>query len=257
MRKIWLGIAGFAALGLSASAHAADLGVAPYVKAPMAEAIYDWSGLYAGINVGGGSACSSWKLKGATNDDPCHDATGATFGGQLGYRWQLSNIVLGVEAQGQWADLSATTTNAVVAFHTNVQTTAVLANPPSFHSRINGFGMFTGQIGYAWSNVLLYVKGGAAVADSKFTMANADGSIYAGHTRWGGTVGVGVEYGFAKDWSVAFEYDHLFLGGRDVTFSGPCDTSTTTNCVARIRQGVDVALLRLNYRFSAPMFGLY
>ncbi|MCL2713036.1 MAG: outer membrane beta-barrel protein [Alphaproteobacteria bacterium] len=242
MKRVWLGIVGVAALGLAAPAGAADLGLQPYVKAPINQAIFDWSGLYAGINVGGGSSCSSWKLRDVKSDDGgCHDATGATFGGQLGYRWQLHNIVLGVEAQGQWADFSATSTNA---------------DGSSFHSRINGFGMFTGQLGYAWNNVLLYVKGGAGVADSKFTMNDGKGSsIYAGNTRWGGTVGVGLEYGFAPDWSVAVEYDHLFLGGRDLTMSGPC--GGTANCVAHVSQGIDVGLVRLNYRFGGPILGIY
>ncbi len=30
------------------------------------------------------------------------------------------------------------------------------------------FGLFTGQVGYAWNNALLYVKGGAAVVADKY-----------------------------------------------------------------------------------------
>ena len=40
----------------------------------------------------------------------------------------------------------------------------------------------------------------------------------ANETRWGGAVGTGVEIGFAPNWAVAFEYDHLFMGTHNVTF---------------------------------------
>ena len=36
-------------------------------------------------------------------------------------------------------------------------------------TKIDAFGLFTGQIGYAWDRALFYVKGGAAVTDNKYT----------------------------------------------------------------------------------------
>ena len=33
--------------------------------------------------------------------------------------------------------------------------------------RIDAFGLFTGQVGYAWNNALFYVKGGGAVVDQR------------------------------------------------------------------------------------------
>jgi outer membrane immunogenic protein len=38
----------------------------------------------------------------------------------------------------------------------------------------------------------------------------------ANETRWGATLGVGIEYAIAQNWSLGFEYDHLFMGNRDV-----------------------------------------
>jgi opacity protein-like surface antigen len=35
-------------------------------------------------------------------------------------------------------------------------------------------------------------------------------------TRWGASVGVGIEYAFAQNWSFGFEYNHLFMGNPDV-----------------------------------------
>ena len=115
-------------------------------------------------------------------------------GGQVGYRWQMSSWVFGVEAQGDWADLKGS----------NSSLTAII--PYTNQTKIDAIGLFTGQVGYAFSNVLLYVKGGAAVTDNRYTSSfTGTGVIFnsASETRWGGTVGAGIEFGFAPNWSVA------------------------------------------------------
>jgi len=86
-------------------------------------------------------------------NEGCHDATGVVAGGQIGYRWQASAWVFGLEAQGDWADLKGSSTSLVAL--------APFAN----RSKIERVRLFTGQIGYAFNNVLFYVKGGAAVVD--------------------------------------------------------------------------------------------
>ena len=39
----------------------------------------------------------------------------------------------------------------------------------------------------------------------------------ARESRWGATLGAGVEYAFAQNWSLGFEYDHLFMGNEGVS----------------------------------------
>ena len=39
--------------------------------------------------------------------DGCRERSGGLVGGQIGYRWQASQWVFGLEAQGDWADLSS------------------------------------------------------------------------------------------------------------------------------------------------------
>src|SRR5664280_1734299 len=169
MKKFWLGATALVAISIAAPASAADLG-RPYTKAaPMMAAMYDWSGFYVGLNGGGGWSHKCWDL---VNDglgpiipaaaEGCHDATGGTFGGQIGYRWQSAAFVFGLEAQGNWADFHGD--NVSLFFLPN----EVVRN----HSKIDAFGLFTGQVGYAWNNVLLYVKGGAAVTNDKYTGLN-------------------------------------------------------------------------------------
>ena len=77
----------------------------------------------------------------------------------------------------------------------------------STRTKTDGIGLFTGQIGYAWNASLFYVKGGAAVTSNRFSVLNNNTGIElaaASATRWGGTVGVGWEYGFAPNWSARY-----------------------------------------------------
>ncbi len=247
MNKILFVAVGAIALGLTSQASAADLAARHYTKAPpMVASIYNWSGFYIGINGGGGSSHNCWDFvsPAVTVAEGCHDSTGGTVGGQIGYRWQSTNWVFGLEAQGNWADFSGS------------NTTFIGGNPlgggSTDRTKIDAFGLFTGQIGYAWNNVLAYVKGGAAVVDDKYDNFLTPFSMSATETRWGGTVGAGLEIGFAPNWSVGVEYDHIFLDDSNITLTG---TGGTANL--RIRQDVDLGTVRLNYRFGGPVVAKY
>src|SRR5438477_5376438 len=99
MKKFLLGAV--ALVAFAAPASAADLAARPYTKAPpMIAAMYDWSGFYVGVNGGWGSSRKCWDAQAAgvfIGGEGCHDATGGTAGGQVGYRWQASSWVFGVE----------------------------------------------------------------------------------------------------------------------------------------------------------------
>ena len=113
-------------------------------------------------------------------------------------------------------------------------------------------GLFTGQIGYAWNASLFYVKGGAAVTDNRFTILDTFsgvGLVASSATRWGGTVGVGWEYGFAPNWSAGIEYDHLFMGNANNSFTAT-DPRLVNFLNDRVSQDVDMVTLRVNYRFG-------
>jgi outer membrane immunogenic protein len=255
MKKLLLSVVGLVAFGAAApAAVAADLAARPYTKAPaMVSAIYDWSGFYIGANGGGAASRNCWDVNSTAIGgvvapafrEGCHDATGAVAGGQLGYRWQSANFVFGVEAQGDWADLKGSNGSAFFAPLGSVTN----------QSRIGALGLFTGQVGYAWNNVLWYVKGGAAVTDDRYKGLVGGGVVdQANATRWGGTVGTGIEVGFAQNWSVGLEYDHLFMGNHNVTFTAPGGAFTRTD---NIRQDVDMGTVRVNYRWGGPVVGKY
>jgi len=217
----------------------------------MVAAVYDWSGFYIGINGGGASSHECYTVTSVAgapvvvNSEGCHSATGGLVGGQLGYRWQMANWVFGVEGQGDWANLKGS----------NASLTAL--TPYTNQTKVDAIGLLTGQVGYAWNNVLWYVKGGAAVTDNKYSsFFTATGVVFnqVSETRWGGAVGTGVEVGFAPNWSVAVEYDHLFMGGNSVTFPASAIAVTRSD---NIKQDVDMGTVRVNYRFGGPVVAKY
>jgi outer membrane immunogenic protein len=246
MKKFLLCTVGLVALGMVAPASAADMAVKAPPPAPL-PVIYNWSGFYIGGNGGWGQSRSCLNFVDVTGfafADGCRERSGGLAGGQIGYRWQASQWVFGVEAQGDWADLSNT---RVSLFDPTLST----------RTKTDGIGLFTGQIGYAWNAALFYVKGGAAVTSNRFSILDTFTGIElasASATRWGGTVGAGFEYGFAPNWSVGVEYNHLFMGDANNSFTG-VDPRIAFIANNRITQDVDMVTARINYRFGG--FGGY
>jgi outer membrane immunogenic protein len=239
----------------SASAFAADLAARPYTKAPpVVAALYDWSGFYIGINGGGVWSHKCWDnnnlggiVVAPVVAEGCHDATGGTVGGQIGYRWQAASWVFGLEAQGNWADLSGSNVS-LPAF-------GLLTN----RSRIDAIGLFTGQVGYAWNNVLFYVKGGAMAVNDRYDGLFANTNLVldtASETRWGGAVGVGLDFGVTPNVVIGVDYVHGFMGSRDITFTAPGAILTR---IDRISQDVDMVTARLSYKFggAGPVVARY
>jgi outer membrane immunogenic protein len=214
----------------------------------MIAAVYDWSGFYIGANGGWGSSRNCWDflpVAGGVSPEGCHNATGGTVGGQVGYRWQSGTWVFGLEGQGNWADFKG---NNVSLLDPTIRN----------QSRIDAFGLFTGQVGYAANNVLFYVKGGAAVTADRFRRFDVPTGVLVAtvgdDTRWGGVVGAGIEFGFAPNWSAGVEYNHLFMQDRTHTF---VDTAGVFFATDRIRQDVDLVTVRVNYRWGGPVIAKY
>ncbi|WOH63849.1 outer membrane protein [Bradyrhizobium sp. BWA-3-5] len=255
MKNLLLVTASLVALSATAPAFGADLAEQPvYTRAApprVAAALYDWSGLYVGFNGGWGSGHNSWDATGVAAEGS-HDASGVTLGGQIGYRWQMGQVVFGVEGQGNVADFRGS--NVSLAFPTDTIST-----------KTDAFGLIAGQIGYAVNNVLLYAKGGAAVTSNTYQISRAapttptpggqptqptgGQSFSADDTRWGAAVGAGAEVGFAPNWSLGIEYDHLFMQPAKVTFT----TAGGVLATDRISQDIDVVTARITYRFGGPL----
>jgi outer membrane immunogenic protein len=245
-KGLLLGAVALVTVGITAPAIAADLPVRTYTKAPdMVPVVYDWSGVYVGFNGGWGTASRCFdQTAPVTGPEGCHDTSGGFAGAQAGYRWQTGSWVWGFEAQGDWADLRGSNISLITR------------NSNSSH--IDAFGLFTGQIGYAWNTALLYFKGGGAVLADRNDIVSAAGTVLgasSGDNRWGGTLGVGIEFSFAPNWSAAIEYNHLFIPNGNVSFTNPSGGVLVSS--DRIRGDADLVSVRVNYRWGGPVVAKY
>ena len=144
----------------------------------------------------------------------CFDKSGGVVGGQIGYRWQQpnNNFVLGVEAQGDWANLN----RSQVSF---LDPTLTLGN------KVEAMGLFTAQIGWAGDRWLWYFKGGAAVTNNtvsvSVTLSEELGSLQAGSTRWGGVGGYRIRVRLlGRTGRSGLNTTISMMGGQDFTFPG-------------------------------------
>ncbi|MBR0901075.1 outer membrane protein [Bradyrhizobium liaoningense] len=228
MKKVLLASA--CLFALAAPASAADLAARPYTKAPIAPAaVYNWTGFYLGV-VGGGA----WE----NARDP--KMQGGFVGGTAGYNWQTGNVVFGIEADGAWADVSASATGAI--FVPGVGVVGATAS-----SKTDAMGTVRGRIGWAVNNVLLYGTGGYAWIDNKLSFSALGATISDSQFHSGWTVGAGVEAFFAPQWSVKGEYLYRSLGG-ETYFSGAVPTGTLNFHTVQV--GV-------NYHFGGPVVAKY
>ena len=219
-------LAGLGVLAMASMASAADLGrrAAPAmpVKAP-AYAPYNWTGFYLGINGGYAWGSSEWSAPaGSVN----FDTRGGLVGGTVGYNVQMNQVVFGLEGDLDWTSIRGSTSTGICAGGT-------------CETRNNWLGTARGRIGYAFDRFLPYVTGGAAFGDVKAEPAGLGSST---ETRFGWTLGGGLEAAIAGPWTAKVEYLYTDLGKTNCGAS-VCGASTDVDFRANIvRAG-------LNYRF--------
>jgi outer membrane immunogenic protein len=214
MKMLMLSTAALTLIALAAPASAADMAARPYTKAPAYEAlpIYNWTGFYIGGHVGGAFRGNDNNILGGGND-------GRFMGGvQAGYDYQFaSSWVFGLEANYSFLDTGSNFAN-------------------------RGLGSVTGRLGYTWGPSLLYVKGGYAWADSRFTNG------FSGNGgRDGYTVGGGLEYLFTRNWSGKIEYQYYDFGTTNFV--------TPVLAIGGFRNDEHTVKAGLNYRFNVGSLG--
>ncbi len=243
MKKLLLGTVALVAFGATVPALAADLAARPaYTKAPppYATPIYNWTGFYIGGHIGGAFTDNN-GFGGATLSN---SNSGQFLGGiQGGADYQFApNWVIGAEAQYSWL----TSNNNAVAF------------PGGYAYTLNdrGLGSVTGRIGYTWGPGLLYVKGGYAYADNSESVTFAGVPVgfgfNNGHSN-GYTVGAGLEYMFAQNWSAKIEYQYYNFG--DSQFTAPVALAP----FGSFRDDEQTVKVGVNYRFNwaSPVVARY
>ena len=284
MRKLGIAaVAGSALLTGIVTASAADMAVkAPPMAPPPA---FSWTGFYIGANIGG-----AWTPSNGGSDfgplfppfavlppiTPVFTVipgqlaslagsgtqSGVIGGGQIGYNWQVNQVVLGVEADAVSTGLKGSTASASRSFGPPILPVTVTQTVTVDFGAIDWMATFRGRAGFAADRALFYVTGGAAVTrigGSTTTVINGPGiGLPAGSfsatnggaaTLWGWTVGAGVEWAFSNNWSVAGEYRHTDFGNRGTTFTVPNGLgSVFATGTSSSRLTVDQATARLNYR---------
>jgi outer membrane immunogenic protein len=262
MKKVLL--AAFISAAIPNVVLAADL----YTKAPP-PAGFDWTGLYIGGHVGGGWATNefsdSFFPTGNTLPELQKTNSSGFLGGvQGGANYQIGRLVLGTDFDFSWASINGRNTASY-----GLNSFA----PPAFdHSQTLGadtdwIGTATTRLGVARNNWLLYSKAGVAWGHTNYTENNTnvvtgfdqfDGTGSKTLTGW--TVGTGIEWAFAYNWTAKLEYDYIDFGSNIIGISGTRDpgqpfahpqsfTTVNDQTISEVKFGV-------NYKFP-PGWALF
>jgi outer membrane immunogenic protein len=251
-----------AALALSATlgigaASAADLGTWPNTKAPaLPYPVYNWAGLYVGGHLGGSWTNQIWTNTANTSgfgdlipgQGFSQHGSGVFGGGQVGYNWQASNYVFGLEGTISAMDNRGSLLNPVFG-----------ARDDLFSWRTNWMATVTGRTGVAVNNNLFYVKGGYAGISNRLAVSDVvppfvgSGSDTQWHNGW--TVGAGWEYGITRNWIVGLEYDYAAFVTKGYQLAGTAAPGPYS-FDAKPRD-VQSAVARLSYKFSGPLVAKY
>jgi outer membrane immunogenic protein len=251
---VWL-----AALG---AAQAADLPSSepppPVQPLPAVQPVaYNWTGFYIGGELGGGWHEQQTTLGAGSPQFPSgsvlNPTNGSGFigGGVVGYNYQINQFVFGVE--GAFLGTSQTGSETTLSpggsgFTANTSST------------LHWVTTATGRIGYAWGPALLFAKGGWAwahttssgVTDNAAGVAVSTTSSSLDPNGW--TVGGGLEWSFAPNWSVKAEYD--YIGFQRDNFN-TTQTTIATGAVTSVSRSTlgheQLATIGLVYQFN---FGL-
>jgi outer membrane immunogenic protein len=212
-----LALAGSVVLGLlSTSTFAADV-----IDPPAA---YDWSGFYVGVSGGWAWAnndadydCVDYGINCFTNGGPFPteadlDTDGAIIGGTIGANWQHDIWVFGLEADMSWTDLDADDeSNAFPGF------------PIRAELSMDWLATVRARLGFASDNLLLYVTGGLAIADTELSTDQIPPDFQGSKddTQLGWTAGGGAEFAISEELTVKGEVLYYDLGSVSATATDP------------------------------------
>ncbi len=244
-------IAAVAVLGATA-AQAADIAERPYTKALPPSPAYNWTGFYAGVNVGYGFGDQS---AGFAAGDPfiqqltsgpgfppgtqipsaAYDMKGVTGGIQLGYNFQVApQWVMGLETDFNGLDFNA---SAASTFRLGPMLGMSDVVGLAANQKADWFGTLRGRIGWLPADrLLVYGTGGLAYGQIKETLvfngapnsSAGSGSSNVGFRcsatglgcfvgssskiEIGYAAGAGVEYAISRNVTLRAEYLYVNLG---------------------------------------------
>ena len=187
-----------------------------------------WSGFYVGIQGGYGWGDTEHHQGGLSTGT--FDISGGLAGVTWGTNWQRGNVVYGLESDFSFSSIDGdTAVGCGLGFtcFTDIRTLST--------SRV--------RLGYAMDRSLVYVTGGLAYGNVRAGIRDA---VDDDETRFGWTLGAGIEWAFAPRWSLKAEYLHVDLGDRrNYSSGGSVDVDITA----------DIARVGLNYNLGPEFWG--
>jgi outer membrane immunogenic protein len=203
-----------AIIAVAANRHALAADIAtPGLPPPLPPAVYNWTGFYLGINGGYGTGNSNWS-DGPVGTTGSFPISGYLIGGTVGVNYQIGPYVFGIEADGDWTNLqgnSGLTCGAI---------SAVVPPPDGCQTQSQWLATVRGRVGYAFDRILIYGTAGGAFGNIQTGLnppSTFDNSVEAG---W--TVGAGLEFAFAQNWTAKVEYLFVDLPNGACTTVGNC-----------------------------------
>jgi outer membrane immunogenic protein len=255
MRKMLFATAAALAGIMAGPVVAADMPLK--AATPFAER-FNWTSCYLGGHLGGGFAhkditdpvqlvqdsfLGAGSTVGVTTVSP--SPNGVVIGGQIGCDYQFaSSFVVGVEGAASGSTMK---NSRMVGLPLGNPDTALVRASTDFLPSL------TARIGYAFDNVLLYAKGGAALAGDRFNVTGSFvGAPFAFEgldNRFGWTVGGGVDWAFSHHWSANIEYDYYQFGHGGILMS---DGINGFAGIVDVKQTVQVVKVGLNFHIWGP-----
>jgi outer membrane immunogenic protein len=221
-----LAISGLLIVAPLSVAGAADMPV----KAPPASVVapaISWTGFYIGGDVGYGWGRSTGVLNdGFFNTAPVPysaDPTGVIGGGFAGYNYQINQLVVGVEADWQDANLSGSGSG-----------TCCGGLSYTMNTKVPNYGSVRGRLGFVQGRWLVFATGGWAWGDAQTSYASTGFAPF--HTNKfdgsGGTAGAGVEYAITNNWLARVEYRYTDLGSHSFEIPAACGCGENGNRIS-------------------------
>jgi outer membrane immunogenic protein len=254
MRKLLFAQAAMLAATLAGPAIAADLPLkseAPFV------ARFAWTGCYLGGSLGGGFATKDITdpvalvqesfAPGSTAGITTANLSprGVVIGGQIGCDYQFaSSWVVGIEGAAAGTTMKA---SSIVGLPAGNPDSALVEAKTDFLTSV------TARLGYAFDHVLVYGRGGVAMAADRYDVSGSFLGTPFGFTglenRFGWTAGAGVEWLFTQHWSVNFEYNYYGFGTKTIAMYDPTNVLLGN---ADVKQNIQVVKLGLNFHIWGP-----
>ena len=224
MRRTFAVLCAF--VGLSGSAFAADLPPSPPPRAPAVYVpavlpVYNWAGIYIGINGGYGFGSSTWTdpLNPGGSTSGSFNTNGGLVGGTLGVNFQTGAFVFGVEGDIDWQALKGSSSNLFCTSVLSSGASTAVAAGANCETKSNWIGTVRGRVGYAADRVLFYATAGGAFGNVE---AGLVGFPFQSTTKFGWTAGAGFEFAFADNWTAKVEYLYASLGNSSCNTAASC-----------------------------------